>query len=64
MNVNRCRTILDGIQDNINAIFAELHSNHQEGYYLLEKIEPIEHDVEVLKNEFIALKEKQDKERS
>lgn len=63
MNIQRCKSICANLRDKLYAIETELMSSHQEGYYLLEKIEPLIWDANVLKSEFEMLKKEQDLQR-
>ena len=64
MDVKRCICILENIKDKLLSIETELHSNHQEGGYLLEKMESVLWDANVLNAQFDLLQKKQNEERS
>lgn len=60
MNTKRCQSIVGDIKDRLYAIQTELYSDYQDGDYLLEKLNPIIHDCNVLKNEFEWLQKEQE----
>lgn len=59
MNNQRCLSIVHSIRDYLYAINTELLSDYQDGEYLLSKLKPIIHDVNVLKSEFEYLQKEQ-----
>lgn len=51
MDINKLRSCAYTILDNAQAIMMECNRDKPYGGYLLEKIKPIENDLEVIRNE-------------